>query len=62
MKETIDMPESKFLRVMCRKCRNEQVMFSKASSVIKCLKCSAELAVPTGGDAEIRGKVLQDLQ
>ena len=55
------MPKSKFLRVACRKCKNEQVVFSKASTLVKCMKCDAELAVPTGGESEIKGKVLQQL-
>ncbi len=61
MKESIEMPKSKFLRVACRKCKNEQVTFSKASTLVKCMKCGAELAVPTGGEAEMRGKILQTL-
>ena len=55
------MPKSKFLRVACRKCKNEQVVFSKAVTLVKCMKCDAELAVPTGGEAEVRAKVLQQL-
>ncbi len=61
MKEIIDMPESIFVRVSCRKCKNEQIVFSKASTLVKCLKCDAELAVPTGGTAEIKGKIVQKL-
>ncbi|MBI2546879.1 MAG: 30S ribosomal protein S27e [Candidatus Aenigmarchaeota archaeon] len=61
MKETLQMPKGKFLRVSCRKCRNEQVVFSKASTVVKCLKCDAELVSPTGGEAEVKGKILQAL-
>ena len=61
MKESIEMPKSKFLRVACRKCKNEQVVFSKAVTLVKCMKCDAELAVPTGGEAEVRAKVLQQL-
>lgn len=61
MKEIVEMPESKFLKIACRKCKNEQVVFNKSSTLVKCMKCNAELVVPTGGDAEIRGKVLQEL-
>lgn len=53
--------KSKFLRVACKKCGNEQVIFNKASSVVKCLKCSEVLARPTGGEAEIVGKILKVL-
>ncbi|MEK6909930.1 MAG: 30S ribosomal protein S27e [Candidatus Aenigmatarchaeota archaeon] len=61
MKESIEMPKSKFLRVACRKCKNEQVVFSKAATLVKCMKCDAELVVPAGGESEIKGKVLQQL-
>ena len=61
MKETVEMPKSKFMRVACRKCKNEQVIFNKISTLVKCHQCNAELAVPTGGESEIRGKVLQEL-
>lgn len=61
MKESIDMPKSKFLKVACRKCKNEQVVFNKASTIVKCMKCEAELATPAGGEAEIHGKILQTL-
>lgn len=56
MKDVIQMPESRFLRVACRKCRNDQIVFNKASTVVKCLKCGAELLVPTGGTSEIKGR------
>ena len=55
------MPKSKFLRVACRKCKNEQVVFSKASTLVKCMKCEAELVIPTGGKADVKGKILQSL-
>lgn len=61
MKEAVEMPKSKFLRVACRKCKNEQVIFNKASTLVKCMKCDAELAIPTGGEVELRGKALQTL-
>ncbi|MBI2005520.1 MAG: 30S ribosomal protein S27e [Candidatus Aenigmarchaeota archaeon] len=61
MEELVQMPKSKFLKVMCRKCKNEQVVFNKASTLVKCAKCDTELVIPTGGEAEIRGKVLQTL-
>jgi len=59
MKEIIPKTESKFLKVVCSKCKNEQVIFNKASSNIKCLVCGSELAEATGGKAKIKSKVLQ---
>ncbi|MBI1978517.1 MAG: 30S ribosomal protein S27e [Candidatus Aenigmarchaeota archaeon] len=57
----IQLPKSTFLRMSCRKCKNEQIVFNKASTVVKCMKCEAEIATPTGGLAELKGKVLQRL-
>ncbi len=49
---------SKFLRVQCNDCGNEQFVYSHASSAIKCQVCSKTLAVPRGGKAEIKAAIL----
>ncbi len=54
-------PTSKFLKVKCNKCRNEQITFNRAASTVKCLVCGAVLAEPTGGVADIKAKVIQIL-
>jgi len=54
-------PTSRFIRVRCPKCNAEQVIFGKASTVVRCLKCNRILATPTGGKAKIRAKVLEVL-
>jgi len=61
MREIIPKPKSKFLKVICPKCKNEQIIFNKASSNVKCLVCGFELAEPTGGKAKIKAKVIQVL-
>jgi len=61
MKSLVQMPKSKFIKVQCKKCKNEQVIFNKASIVVKCLKCGEELVIPMGGTAEIGAKILEDL-
>ena len=48
-----------FLKVKCEGCKNEQVIFSNPSSIVKCLVCGEVLAKNTGGRAEIHGKVLK---
>ncbi|PIN74628.1 30S ribosomal protein S27e [Candidatus Woesearchaeota archaeon CG10_big_fil_rev_8_21_14_0_10_37_12] len=58
MKETT----SKFIKVRCNKCKNEQNIFGKASTTIKCLVCSQTLAEPTGGKAQIKARVLEVLE
>jgi small subunit ribosomal protein S27e len=55
-------PDSKFIKVRCVKCKNEQVVFGKASSTIKCLVCGKELAEPSGGKTKIKARVLEVLE
>jgi small subunit ribosomal protein S27e len=55
----IKMPTSKFYRVMCKKCKQDQVVYNKVATVVKCLNCGEELANPTGGEALIKGKILE---
>lgn len=59
--DLITAPKSKFVNVMCKKCKNKQIIFSKASSEVRCLNCGEILAEPKGGDASIKGKILEVL-
>ena len=52
-------PKSKFLKVTCSKCKNEQIIFNKAASKVKCLVCDATLAESHGSKAKIKAKVIQ---
>lgn len=52
---------SKFLKVKCEKCKNEQIIFSRSATIVRCLVCDALLAEPTGGRARIHANVLQVL-
>ena len=56
------MVESKVIRVKCPKCKNPQIIFGKASTKTKCLKCETTLALPAGGKAKIRSRVEEVLQ
>ncbi len=49
----IPEPKSRFIRVRCKKCGNEQVIFDHATIPVKCLVCGAQLTKPTGGKAQI---------
>ncbi len=55
------MSESKFLKIKCTKCRNEQIIFSRAAMEVKCLVCGSVFATPTGGRAELKTKTVQAL-
>ena len=58
----METPESKFLKVKCKKCKNEQIVFSKACNEVKCLICETVLAKPTGGHAEMLTSVVEVLE
>ncbi len=53
--------ESKFIKVKCDDCENEQVLFNKADSIVKCLICGRTLAEPKGGKAKIKTQTLEVL-
>jgi small subunit ribosomal protein S27e len=55
-------PRSKFIKVRCPKCKNEQVMFGKASSYVKCLVCSKPIGDPTGGKTRVKARILEVLE
>lgn len=55
-------PESKFIRVRCQKCKNEQIIFGKAAMQIKCLVCQEPLAESSGGKTVINTQVLEVLE
>ena len=58
----LEEPTSKFIKIRCPKCKNEQIMFGKASSRILCLVCSKVLAEPSGGKSKIKARILEVLE
>ncbi|MBI2147948.1 30S ribosomal protein S27e [Candidatus Woesearchaeota archaeon] len=55
-------PTSKFIKVRCPKCKNEQIMFGKAATRVQCLVCAKPLAEPSGGKAKIKARILEVLE
>ncbi len=53
---------SKFIKIRCPKCKNEQIMFGKASTLINCLVCGKILAEPTGGKSRVKARILEVLE
>ena len=53
----IPKPRSVFLRVKCKKCGNEQLIFSNVGNKVTCNVCGELLAEPSGGRAKINGDV-----
>ncbi|MCJ2534192.1 MAG: 30S ribosomal protein S27e [Candidatus Thermoplasmatota archaeon] len=52
-------PKSKFIKVRCNDCENEQAVFDKTSTTVHCHICGSKLAIPGGGKARIKGKILE---
>jgi small subunit ribosomal protein S27e len=58
----ISKPKSRFLKVKCVDCGNEQVMFGSAKSTVKCVICGKTIAEPKGGKAKIMTKIISVLE
>ena len=57
----IQEPKGKFVKVRC-KCKNEQIIFGKAATEVKCLVCGETLAKPTGGKINVIARTLEVLK
>ena len=54
---------SQFLKVSCKDCGSESIIFSRATTAIACSVCGATLTNPAGGNANLVGcEVLETLQ
>lgn len=58
----IKIPTSKFIKIRCPKCKNEQIIFGKTSTIIKCLVCEKVIAEPTGGKSKVKARILEVLE
>ena len=59
---TLREPESKYIKIRCPKCKNEQITFGKSSIEVKCLVCGKVLSEPTGGKSRIKARILEVLE
>ena len=59
---SIPEPNSRFQKVKCAQCEEEQIIYSHTSTVIKCNSCGNIIAEPTGSIAKIFGKVSESIQ
>ncbi|MBI2655958.1 30S ribosomal protein S27e [Candidatus Woesearchaeota archaeon] len=55
-------PASKFIKVRCPKCKNEQIMFGKTATKVDCLVCGKVVAEPSGGKSRVKARVLEVLE
>lgn len=59
MKMAEQKTKTGFIKVRCHSCGNEQFIFGRAATEIKCLKCEEVIAVPTGGKAAVKAEILE---
>ena len=52
---------SRFLKVKCNDCGNEQVIFGASASDVKCLVCDKFIAKSTGGKTDIKTQIISVL-
>lgn len=60
VKVLIPMPRTKFYRVKCPACGNEQNIFSAASSKVRCVACNTQLAETTSSRIRLKTKPLKE--
>jgi len=53
---------SRFFKVKCPDCENEQLVFEKASTKVDCIVCGRILAEPAGGKARLQAEVLETFE
>lgn len=56
-----DALKGKFLRILCPKCKNTQIIFGKSSIKTKCNKCNYLLLKTLGGKSRVRALVKEIL-
>ena len=59
--ELIPQPNSRFLRVKCLNCGNQQIIFGCSATDVQCLVCGKTILQSTGGKARILTKILEVL-
>lgn len=60
--KSIKETDARFIKLRCPKCKNEQIVFGKASTQVNCLVCNKPLAEPTGGKTRVKARVLEVLE
>ncbi len=55
-------PTSRFVKVRCPKCKNQQIIFGKTASSIPCLVCGKIIAEATGGKTKVKARILEVLE
>ncbi len=62
MDRVSNLSKSRFLKITCNSCGNEQVVFGCAASEIKCQGCGKVILKPGGGKSKIFTKISKVLE
>ena len=60
-KRTMRKSKTKFLKAKCPGCGNEQIIFSAASTKVKCLACNQPLAETGASKVKPLAKIVKEL-
>ena len=55
----IPKPSSKFQKVNCNECGEQQIIYSHATTHVACNSCGNTISEPTGSKAVINGEILR---
>jgi len=61
MRDLLEEPKSRFIKVRCPKCKNEQIVFGKPAVHVKCLVCEKIIIESAGGKRRIKARILEVL-
>jgi len=53
---------SKFIKIKCDDCGNEQIVFNRPAVQVRCLVCGKTIVEPTGGKGELKTRILEVLE
>jgi len=56
----IPKPKTKFLKVKCASCGNDQIVFSNPASKIFCLVCNHALAESGAGHIKLKANIVKE--
>jgi small subunit ribosomal protein S27e len=54
--------KSRFLRVICPRCKKNKTLFGKSSTLVKCENCNYLLLETKGGKSKIRAQIKEVIQ
>jgi small subunit ribosomal protein S27e len=57
----IPKPRSNFVKIECESCQNTMILYTYSTKTILCKSCNEEISINTGGQSQLKGKILETL-